>query len=258
MVRPAALYNKARFTRDIASLGRVVAALCGNPRIRREDLTDAELSSLEELANESEAMDKAVEAQRERWKERQRKARLSPDVTVTKRDTQLSPDVTLLPNNLPNNLPTELPTELPTYRTNNRSVTVPFRSVAAGGEPNGTEPNGNRNGTGSGEREVLLPGGTGNAKELARKFAAAARKDAGAFFDPQYDPVTVCAAVTGDFGSLKRWRQLVADKGEGAVREEAFAFWREVASGEDVANRGSALNARLAKLPRADRGGAAK
>ena len=29
----------------------------------------------------------------------------------------------------------------------------------------------------------------------------------------------------------------------------AFAFWREVASGEDVANRGSALNARLGSLP---------
>ena len=52
-----------------------------------------------------------------------------------------------------------------------------------------------------------------------------------------------------DFGSLKRWRQLVAAKGEGEVREAAFAFWREVASGEDVANRGSALNARLGSLP---------
>ena len=86
-------------------------------------------------------------------------------------------------------------------------------------------------------------------KELARKFAAAARKDAGAFFDQEFDAVTVCAAVTGDFGSLKRWRQLVAAKGEGEVREAAFAFWREVASGEDVANRGSALNARLGSLP---------
>ena len=47
----------------------------------------------------------------------------------------------------------------------------------------------------------------------------------------------------------KRWRQLVAAKGEGEVRETAFAFWREVASGEDVANRGSALNARLGALP---------
>ena len=100
-----------------------------------------------------------------------------------------------------------------------------------------------------------MPGGTGHAKELARKFAAAVRKDAGAFFDPEFDAVTVCAAVTGDFKSLKRWRQLVAAKGEGAIREAAFAFWREIASGEDVVNRGSALNARLARLPDQAQGG---
>lgn len=99
-----------------------------------------------------------------------------------------------------------------------------------------------------------MPGGSREAARRARRFAEAAKADAGAFFDAQFDPVTVCAAVTGDFGSLKRWRQLVASKGEGPVREEAFAFWREISSGEDVGNRGAALNARLARLP--DEGGA--
>ena len=94
-----------------------------------------------------------------------------------------------------------------------------------------------------------MPGGRREAVRRARAFAEAARADAGAFFDPQFDPVTVCAAVTGDFGSLTRWRQLVGAKGEGPVREEAFAFWREIGSGEDVGNRGAALNARLSKLP---------
>lgn len=101
-----------------------------------------------------------------------------------------------------------------------------------------------------------MPGGLGEAARRARRFAEAAKADAGAFFDAQFDPVTVCAAVTGDFGSLKRWRQLAAAKGEGAIREEAFAFWREISSGEDVCNRGAALNARLARLP--DEGGTAR
>lgn len=246
MVRPAALYNKARFSRDIASLGRVVAVLCGNPRIRREDLTDDELSSLEEVENESEEMDKAVEAQRERWREKKRKARTSPDVSGTNGDTHVSPDVP--------NLPTNQPTYQPTKNTI-RSVPVQARARARTVDGGASKTERNGNGTDSMRMEAM-PGGLGEAARRARAFAEAAKADAGAFFDAQFDPVTVCAAVTGDFGSLKRWRQLVAAKGEGAVREEAFAFWREVASGEDVGNRGAALNARLARLQ--DEGGTAR
>ena len=121
----------------------------------------------------------------------------------------------------------------------NRSVTV---TVAE-------EPNGNGNRTGFEGKIELMPGGMLEARRLAERFAAAVRKDQGAFFDPEFDAVTVLAAVTGDFKSLKRWRQLVLAKGEASVRTEAFAFWREISAGEDVANRGSALNRRLANLP---------
>ncbi len=101
----------------------------------------------------------------------------------------------------------------------------------------------------------MLPGGSAESRRLAAKFAKAAQADHGAFFDAEHDVVSVCAAVTGDFRSLKRWRQLAADKGEDAVRQETFAFWREISAGEDVANRGATLNARLSRLPDA-KGGA--
>ncbi len=61
MVRPAALYNKARFSRDFTFLGRVVAVMCGNRNIKREELSDAELSALEEIENENEEMEKNLE-----------------------------------------------------------------------------------------------------------------------------------------------------------------------------------------------------
>ncbi len=61
MVRPAALYNKARFSRDFTFLGRVVAVMCGNRNIKREELSDAELSALEEIENENDEMEKNLE-----------------------------------------------------------------------------------------------------------------------------------------------------------------------------------------------------
>ena len=66
MIRPTALYNAARFTRDVNSIGRVLAVLCGNPRVRREDLTDAELTTLEIVENENEEMEKNLAKERER------------------------------------------------------------------------------------------------------------------------------------------------------------------------------------------------
>ena len=75
MIRPTALYNAARFTRDVNSIGRVLAVLCGNPRVRREDLTDAELTTLEIVENENEEMEKNLAKQREEQRERQRARR---------------------------------------------------------------------------------------------------------------------------------------------------------------------------------------
>ena len=123
----------------------------------------------------------------------------------------------------------------PNTYSNNRSVTVTVT---------GDEPNGNGNGT----VDLKMEGGIAEAKKRGHEFSEAAKVDSGAFFDPVFDPVTICATVTGDWKSLKRWRQLAIEKGDSEVREEVFAFWREIASGEDVDNRGAALNARLAAL----------
>ena len=116
---------------------------------------------------------------------------------------------------------------------NNRSVTVAAKAERNG---NGTE-------------DVLLKGGVVNARRLAKEFAEAVKRDEGAFFSGKWSAATICHALTGDYRSTNRWLQLARQKGEAQVIEECFAFWREIGVGEDVDNRGKALNARLAKLP---------
>ena len=108
--------------------------------------------------------------------------------------------------------------------------------------PNGT---GNEN---ENQMAVLIPKGTGS-KTMAAKFAQAVREDEGAFFDPAHDVVSICVALVNDLRSNRRWRQLARLKGEAAVREECFAFYRELQAGEEPKSRGAALNARLANLP---------
>ena len=134
MVRPAALYNKARFSRDIASLGRVVAVLCGNPRISRNDLTDAELSSLEEIENENEEMDKAT-AKEARRKAEYRAAKLAgqnaqakcPEMSQGQTAQAESPEMSQGQTARPHQTtiqPTYQPTVQPTEHNNTVSVCV--------------------------------------------------------------------------------------------------------------------------------------
>ncbi len=246
MIKPSS-YWALHKTCDAYTLGRVGATL-GGQKVS-PPLNPAEAALVAVIRQDSEWMDERIDSKRERWKERQRKARASRNVTVTSGDNEVSRPVTQCHD-------PSIPPSIPPPKGNTiRSVSVQARprACAREGGGNGTERNGN--GTDSMRMEAM-PGGLGEAARRARRFAEAAKADAGAFFDAQFDPVTVCAAVTGDFGSLKRWRQLVAAKGEGAIREEAFAFWREISSGEDVGNRGAALNARLARLP--DEGGTAR
>lgn len=222
MIRPAALYNKARFSRDFASLGRVAAVLCGNAHITRDQLTDAELSSLEEIENENEEMDKVTE------KERKRKAAYRASVS---RDIQQCPKdktgqdgtgalsaPTEQPNNRTNNQPTDQTTKQPTYLTD----TDP--KVSAVGS------------------EVL--------RKEGEAFVAALKRDSSgsSFFDPDHAAVTICAALTGDYAATKTWSKYVKQLGEEAVRQECFTFYREILAGEEPENRGAVLNARLKKM----------
>ena len=234
MIKPASYWAMHK-TCDAYTLGRVGAVLGG--QAVEPPLNPAEQALVSVVKQDSEWMDERVEAQREKWKERQRKSRLSRIVTRDNGDGAVSHekgechDTSVRPSVHPSVHPKQ-------YLTN-RSVTVTVPAEKS---------NGNGNGTGC-EVVEMLPGGSSESRRLAAKFANAAKSDPGAFFDAEHDAVSICAAVTGDFRSLKRWRQLVKAKGEAAVREETFAFWREISAGEDVANRGATLNARLARLP---------
>lgn len=146
------------------------------------------------------------------------------------------------PTYLPTTLPTYHPTSLPTSLPTSRSVNVPLTLTARGDA--GTERN--VNGTAD---EVPVKGGLAEARRLAARAAEAVARDEGAFFDGRHDAVSLILALTADYGSVARWRQLVRAKGEAAVCEELFAFYREIRAGEDCENRAAALNARLAKMP---------
>ena len=56
-------------------------------------------------------------------------------------------------------------------------------------------------------------------------------------------------ALTNDYGSVARWRQLATRKGDAAIYEELYPFYREICAGEDCDNRAAAINKRLAQLP---------
>ena len=75
-----------------------------------------------------------------------------------------------------------------------------------------------------------------------------AHSTAAAFFDPQTAPHVIALALTDDWKSLRRWRQLERALPDGAMREELAAFHAEIAAGESVRNRGAALNARLGRI----------
>ena len=159
-------------------------------------------------------------------------------------ETHITPPY-LLTSSLTSLLPSSLPP-----RNINRSVTVPL-SPKPKPKPN-ENGNGNENGTG----EILVKGGFKEAQKRAKEAAKAIQDDESAFFSGEYSALSFILALTGDYGSINRWQQLVKLKGEDAICEELFAFYREIKSGEDVNNRGAALNKRLSSLP--DKAGSQK
>lgn len=228
MIKPETLWNFLKTCTDTGTVGRVCRAL-GRQQV---ELNPGEQLVVEMIQNDSKWMDERISAVKERDRERKRIKRMKAIAESCPPESAESPDSRTSVH----------PSVHPSVKiNNNRSVNVPLPPAPE----NGTE----RNVNGTGNLIMLIPGGRAKAITEARKFAKAIEADNGAIFDPDYDPVTICAAITGDFKSLKRWRQLATAKGEAAVRDVAFAFFREITSGEDVDNRGAALNSRLTALP---------
>ncbi len=66
------------------------------------------------------------------------------------------------------------------------------------------------------------------------------------------EPVRAALEITGETGDARAENTLkkyLRTKGHGAFTDTVFAFHSEIKNGEDVGNRGAALNARLKALP---------
>ena len=192
--------------------------------------------NVRDITKYAENLEQAAERQR-----RFREARANAKERAVTESNGASRAVT--PSNASNGHNTNTNTDTNTdtnTKNNNRSVTVPL-------PPATTQTERNVNGTG----EILVKGGIEEAKRLARKAAKALNGEEGdqAFFNAEHDAVSLILALTTDYGSINRWRQLVRTKGEAAVCEELFTFWREIRAGEDCDNRAAAINKRLANLP---------
>lgn len=162
--------------------------------------------------------------------------------------------------------PTHPLTHSPTHSlTHTVNVTVNGKGVQGGnGNGNGSnelstdETSSDGNGDG-GQIEMPKPVGGFNLNDLARQlhdFSAElkADPDGGPIFDERWAPQLVCMALTGDWKSRARWGQLAAAIPGDQIREEVFAMYREMRSGEEPRNRAAALNARLTKLMAARNG----
>ena len=105
--------------------------------------------------------------------------------------------------------------------------------------------------------------GKGELREQVRRFVSDVKSHLEtdewvyAFYDSSYSTVTICLALTGDYGSVRRWRQFEREIPDEVLRRELEKFYAEIRSGEDVRNRGATLNKRLGRfLARNAKGGA--
>ena len=138
---------------------------------------------------------------------------------------------------------------------------VPFRSVSEGAETDLGKTNGkgiyNNIFNGTVPLGIRGFGGEGiSTLRDARAFADAfhrARRESGdeaayaLFDDGRFPADAICIAMTGDLGSVRRWRQFAHAIPAPELRAELADFHRSL-SDDPVRKRGAALNARLARL----------
>ncbi len=195
---------------------------------------------------------------------------MSRDVTLTRRDTKNvtqekcdTKNVTVTEHDVTHHSLTHSPTHplthSPTHSlTHTVNVTVNGKGCGENGDGNGSHElsTGETSSDGNGDGEPIempKPVGGFTLNDLARQlhaFAAEMKADpeGGPIFDERWTPQLVCMAFTGDWKSRARWGQLAAAIPGDQIREEVFAMYREIRSGEEPKNRAAALNARLTKL----------
>ncbi len=121
-----------------------------------------------------------------------------------------------------------------------QGATVPARSPTPVPRPNPNPSGGERRGgvksIGDCVDVVAMFGGAGGG--IADRITA--------------EPVRAALEITGETGDARAENTLkkyLRTKGHGAFTDTVFAFHSEIKNGEDVGNRGAALNARLKALP---------
>ena len=255
MICPKALQSYGKVCRNYSSLGRIVAALCGQEVV----LKPQEQAIFSIIKDDEDMMTQRINERKAKHREHMRKIRNVSNVSNVSNCEQVCAPVSnceqvcapvstceqvCAPVSKCEHM-NECMTEGMTEGMNiPRSVNVPLPEGEKG-EPTATE----RNGTvdfNSNETERL----TGKAlKDNAWEFVGDYKSGhEGAFYDVSYDVIGIVCTITNDWKSEKRWRQMTAELGEDIVRDEIKRFYDEIKAGEKVKNRGAAFNARLMKL----------
>ena len=259
MIRPAALYNKARFARDFALLGRVIAVMCGNKHITRDDLTDSELSALEEIENENDEMERNLEKAKTRKAEyraaRERRARERPAEATE------GEDVPKCPWDNEGQARTDEDNEGQARTTKDNKgqdgeghsvPACPVVSTPIQYNTTNTTSTTNTNSTSINRTDADTHART-CAREAARSASASGsgrlkfnvyEMEDGEFFDGSHNVLDLYRAACGN----GFWAKAVRAVGEGPALEELNTFVHEVRAGERVDNPGAVMSKRLRLL----------
>ena len=232
MIKPATYWAAHKRAKDPMQIGRIAFALAGRESELTPPLTDAEHLTVEMILQDSDWMDERVEFERERHRRNVAayRARMkdTPVTDVTDVTVTNGSDRHVTPSLRPSVRPSVRNKQVHTYRTESERACVRTR-----------------------EEKPRLGIGSGLFAKRLKDLEAAIAKDqsGGVILSGEFDTGLICAYLAGEGRTERCWRNHIAKKGEGAVLEECFKFYRELTAGEECRNRAAALNARLKKLP---------
>lgn len=231
MIKPTTYWAAHKRAKNPTQIGRIAFALAGRENELTPPLTDAEQLTVEMIRQDSDWMDERVEFERERHRKNVAAYRARIKETPVTDVTDVT-DVTVTNGSDRHVTPSVPPSLRPNKNNTNR--TDPERACVR------TREEKPRVGIGSG----LF------AKRMKELETAISKDPSGSvILSGEFDAGLICAFLAGEDKAGRCWRNHIDRKGEGAVMEECFKFYRELTAGEDCRNRGAALNARIGKLP---------